>query len=56
MDELPRARSPPPVPVLVLVLNPRDALEGVPPPPFQGAQPMPSHSSPNASCQPQWHL
>ena len=29
---------------------------GSPPPPFQGAQPMPSHCPPDAKCQPQWHL
>ena len=34
-----------------------DALEGVtPPPPLEGAQPMPSHCVPDAKCQPQWHL
>ena len=27
-----------------------------PPPPLQGAQPMPSHCPPDAKCQPQWHL
>ena len=27
-----------------------------PPPPLQGAQPMPSHCPPDANCQPQWHL
>ena len=38
--------------------HPRDALEGEepPPPPLQGAQPMPSHSLPDARCQTQWHL
>ena len=29
---------------------------GAPPPPIQGAQPMPSHCPPGAKCQPQWHL
>ena len=35
-----------------------DALEGggAPPPPLQGAQPMPSHCPPDAKCQAQWHL
>ena len=28
----------------------------VPPPPLQGAQPMPSHCLPDAKCQPQWHV
>ena len=28
----------------------------VPPPPLQGAQPMPSHCPPDAKCQPKWHL
>ena len=27
-----------------------------PPPRLQGAQPMPSHCSPDGKCQPQWHL
>ena len=27
-----------------------------PAPPFQGAQPMPSHCLPDAKCQFQWHL
>ena len=38
-------------PVLLLV----SPLPGTPPP-FQGAQPMPSHCPPDAKCQPQWHL
>ena len=29
---------------------------GAPPPPLEGAQPMPSHCPPDAKCQPQWHL
>ena len=29
---------------------------GGPPPPLQGAQPMPSHCPPDTKCQPQWHL
>ena len=29
---------------------------GTPAPPLHGAQPMPSHSPPDAKCQPQWHL
>ena len=28
----------------------------VPPPPLQGAQPMPRHCPPDAKCRPQWHL
>ena len=30
--------------------------EGTPPPPLQGAQPMPSHVLPDAKWQPQWHM
>ena len=40
-------------------LRARDALEGgevPPPPPLQGAQPMPSHCPPDPKCQAQWHL
>ena len=29
---------------------------GAPPPPLQGAQPVPSHCLPDAKCQPQRHL
>ena len=31
-------------------------LRKVTPPPFQGAQPMPSHRPPDAQCQPHWRL
>ena len=36
-----------------LVGTTRDALEGgrYPPPPLQGAQPLPSHCPPDAKCQ-----
>ena len=30
--------------------------EGGLPPPLQGAQPMPSHCTPDAKCQLAWHL
>ena len=36
----------------------RDALQGggYPPPPLEGAKPVPSHCLPDAKCQAQWHL
>ena len=53
-----RVKRPPFVPVWTTPPPPRDALEGgeLPPPPLQGAQPMPSHCPPDGKRRLQWHL
>ena len=54
---LPPTLAPQPHSILCHIFIGRDALEGAdPPPPLQGAQPMPSHCPPDAKCRLQWHV